>query len=90
MGREEIWDLMTTVPLLAQEDSDWLVSMYADILGQLAAKLTEDELFSLLAIGTAFHQQGRRQKEAKLLADSALQFRQIDHLIAMLRGQAPD
>lgn len=73
MEREEIWDLMTTTPLLSQDDSNWLVSVYADILGQLAPKLTEDELFSLIAVGAAFYQGGRSQEDAKLLADRALQ-----------------
>lgn len=73
MEREEIWDLMTTAPLLSQDDSNWLVSMYADILGQLAPKLTEDELFSLIAVGAAFYQGNRSQEAAQPLADRAQQ-----------------
>lgn len=72
MDKEEMWDLMTTTPLLSQDDSEWLVSMYAEILEQVSSKLTEDELFSLLAVGTAFYQGGRVQHEAKTLAAEAM------------------
>ncbi|CAB3644791.1 hypothetical protein SB816_05790 [Achromobacter sp. SIMBA_011] len=72
MDMEEIRDLMTTTPLPLQDDSSHLVSMYADILEQLAPKLTQDELFSLIAVGTAFYQGARRQEEARPLTDRAL------------------
>lgn len=63
------------------EMANWgdLVALYAARLSEVAPKLTDDEMWHLIAIGAAMYQRGYREFEAGVVGG---------HLLDQIRGAA--
>ncbi|RZI41521.1 hypothetical protein EGT07_18240 [Herbaspirillum sp. HC18] len=63
VGAEEARPLPTNEQLLCQ---------WAGVLSNLSGKLTDDELYSLIALGACIYQRGYREFESGITADLLL------------------
>lgn len=76
----ELLQLMMT-DTKPMEPANWadLIALYAARLSELAPKLTEDEMWKLIAIGAAMYQRGYREFEAGVVGG---------HLLDVVRNAA--
>ncbi|MBR8654224.1 hypothetical protein KDH83_13060 [Achromobacter sp. Marseille-Q0513] len=72
MDKETMLALMVTAK--KGEPGDWesLLVVYADRLERIASKLTEDELYSMLAVGADIYQRWCQHTEAERMAEALL------------------
>jgi hypothetical protein len=54
------------VPLTSDDD---IVQMFANEIAKLSYKLTEEELFRLIAVGALVYQRGFREFDGNIMAD---------------------
>lgn len=62
-----------TKPIELRNWSD-LIALYAVHLSEIAPRLTEDEMWRLIAIGAAMHQRGFREFEASVVGGELMDY----------------
>ena len=74
MGPEQIIDMWSRasrqVPLATYED---LIEMLATEIGRISYKLTEDELFRMIAVGALVYQRAHKEFGGDITADLLIQ-----------------
>jgi hypothetical protein len=72
MDKAEILALMISAETRVDSDWDALLCVYADRLARIAPKLTDDELYPLLAVGSAVYRRWCQQTDAEKAAADVL------------------